>query len=778
MNHLYLLSQLKSSEKSLVGEKVLNLSHLLQYGYPVLPGYVIGTPVLKEFLHTLDDSQSLIGNLSDSSLHVDVDNYQALQSFTQKSRQVMIETEFPLHWQDAIFESVQKLNSSTLILRPSLVIPYYLRQRHMGLWNSHVCLCQPEAISLGLKRVWGDLFAAKSIFYWQKLGVNVDQLNLAVLIQPLQDAIASGVVEINSNSLQIQATWGLGHSLVRGEVQPDIYEIDRKTTRITSKQLGNKVIAYRLWAEVNNTKPTLNCLQAEMIGEQEQEQYTLEDDAIKKLIQLVEEVVRENKQIRYIEWTTTSDKYNLKNNNYSVAESQFYLTQLNYYPSSVTSSISINSSSSKSNQPYLTGLAAAPGLVTAPVFLVDHLNGARTNLTAIPNDVPEIPQGSILVTQKIMPKHISLLRRAAGVITQEGGIASHGAIVARELNIPAVVGVKEVKQLLKSGELIALNGNSGEIYRVSGADMKQEQEAQQQTTVVNLAKESFNYPLATQLMVNLSQPSSIAFAANLPVDGVGLIRSELMLADLLFSQPPETWLDSSEQSKLQESLINLLRQIARSFSPRPIFYRSLDWQSSDCLSGSRGTYYYEQDSTLFNLELAALAKVMEEGYDNFKLILPFVRSVEEFRFCHRLVESFGLTRYPNFHIWIMAEVPSIMFLLPEYVRAGVQGIAVGTNDLTQLLLGVDREQDHFARKGLNASHPAILKAIAMMIDNAHTEGIPCSICGQAPVQYPNLINQLIQWGITSISVEPRAVELTYRAIARAEQRLLLSKVRK
>ena len=761
MNHLYWLSQLKSSKQSLVGEKVLILSRLLQHGYPVLPGYVIGTPVLKEFLQTLDDSQSLIGNLSDSSLYVDVDNYQALQSFAQKSCQIIIETKFPLEWQEAIFNSAQKLNSPTLILRPSLVLPYSLRQRHMGLWNSQVCLCQPEAIAWGIKQVWAELFSAKSILYWQKLGISLEKLNLAILIQPLQAAIASGTVEIEAESIQIRATWGLGYSWLRGEVQPDSYEIDRKTAKIKSQHLGNKVIAYHLLAEAEETSQNQNLLQTEMVSEPKQEQYALEDTAVQKLVQLVEEVVTEDKQIKYLEWILPSDNY------HSLTEPQFFITQLNYHPSSVTSSISALSGSQQSyTQPYLKGLGVAPGSVTAPVFLLTNSTG----------ELPDIPLGSILVTKKIMPTHISLLQRVRGIITQEGGIASHGAIVARELNIPAIVGVKEAIHLLQSGEHILLDGNTGEIYQVLEADMNKEDERQQKIPVANLSESFPNYPIATQLMVNLSQPSSIALAAELPVDGVGMIRSELMLADLIFPQSPEKWLDNAARSKLQEKLTDLLRQVVKVFSPRPVFYRSLDWQSADSLLGIRGTYRHRQDSTLFTLELAALGQIMEEGYDNLNLILPFVRSVEEFQYCHRLVETVGLTEYPHFQLWIMAEVPSVIFLLAEYVRAGVRGIAIGTNDLTQLLLGVDREQNHFVRKGLNANHPAMLKAIEQLISCAKAEGIPCSICGQAPIQYPTLIDKLIQWGITNISVEPQAVSQTYRAIARAEHRLLLSEV--
>ena len=186
---------------------------------------------------------------------------------------------------------------------------------------------------------------------------------------------------------------------------------------------------------------------------------------------------------------------------------------------------------------------------------------------------------------------------------------------------------------------------------------------------------------------------------------------------------------------------------------------------------------YLKDPKVFDLELAALAAVQQSGQTNLYLMLPFVRSVEEFSFCRQRVEQAGLTQVAQFQLWIVAEVPSVLFLLPQYVKAGVQGVSIGTNDLTQLLLGVDRDRGELAAN-LNERHPAVLQAIAQIIQMAQQANISCSICGQAPVLYPEIIDSLIQSGITSISVEPNAVEQTYRAIARAEQRLLLAAARK
>jgi pyruvate,water dikinase len=296
--------------------------------------------------------------------------------------------------------------------------------------------------------------------------------------------------------------------------------------------------------------------------------------------------------------------------------------------------------------------------------------------------------------------------------------------------------------------------------------------------------------IATRLLVNLSQPSLIEQVLSLPVDGVGLLRSELMVLNILEGQHPLHWLDNGRQDVLLEQWYEQILQFAQAFAPRPVFYRSLDWRSRELQSfshnlqssshsmlGERGTFSYLVNPAVFELELTALASVQQAGYTNIHLLLPFVRTVEEFYFCRQKVEQARLTQIPHFQLWMMAEVPSVLFLLPEFVKAGVQGISIGTNDLTQLLLGVDREQGQLA-KAFDERHPAVMNAVAQLIRTAREAGIPCSICGQAPALYPEIIEHLIEWGITSISVEPEAVARTYQAIARAEQRLILEAARR
>ena len=752
VNHLYWLSQIQHSEQLLVGNKLFALSQLLQHGCPILPGFVLDNELLRKFLQNLDDSASLVGNLPDSSLHLDVDNYRVLQSVAQCSRQIIAEAAFPEEWQEPIFQAAQQLNSPTLILTPMLTIPYYQHRGSQGLWRSQTCFLTPEALTAAIKRVWGELFTAKSLIYWQKLGLTIDKINLAVLIQPLKQATASGIVEISSERICVQSTWGLVQSLLWGEVKPDEYELDRQTGAILKQQLGHKNFAYHP-KNLAESEQLDDCLESYSLSEAKSEQYSLEPDAIAQLIQSIEAVLNHQQQIKYLRWILLPPEEQIS------VKPQFYFTQLNYQNSvSVKPRQDSSLSPSFLTKPLLTGLGAAPGSIFAPIVVIANLDLHGHQL----------PQDRILVTKAIAPHQMAFLKQVRGVITEEGGMTSHAAILARELGIPAVVNATDATKILSTETTVYLDGTTGRIEAESN---------RQPSSIINSFSPMSNYPISTQLMVNLSQPITIERAVSLPVDGVGLLRSELMLLELLNSESKAVWRQKSKQEQFRSTLIHLLSQFTSAFAPRPIFYRSLDcWDgvtANNRFLGDRGTYSYLLDHTLFDLELEAIAAVRAAGNPNLNLILPFVRSVAEFEFCRRRVVDMGLTSQASFQLWIMAEVPSAIFLLPQYVKAGVQGIAIGTNDLTQLMLGVDREQQDFRQLGLDSNHPVMQQAIAQLIQSAKAQNIPCSICGQAPVEHPSLIHKSIEWGVTSISVPPEAVETTYRAIARAEQGFLL-----
>lgn len=780
MDKLYWLDQIKLQDRAKVGDKAYYLSRIMQRGYPVVPGFVVSAEVLREFLETLNSSEALVADLPHSSLHLDVNNWRQLQQVAGRLRQEISTAVLPPHLLSTIVDAAKELESAYLIFRPSFVVP---TARHgigntSGLLESQVCRCDEQAIALALKRTWSQMFRAKSLLYWQWAGIKVQQIHLGVLVQPLKNAIASGSVYANSSEWEILATSGLGLAITQGHVLPDVYYIHPVTGAVREQQLGNKMLAYCL----NDTAAvaTLQTVPASpltsddsslvtyLLDEDQQKQYALPEEYLQPLIQLANQLVKEIGRHFTFEWTLCCNP-----------TKTLYLTQVSTPQATI------------SHFHLLKGLAAAPGRVTATAHVI--INSQQK---------PEQPpKRVILVAPTIAPDWLPLLQNAAGIITEQGGLTSHAAILARELGIPAVVRVEHATKIIQTGERLLIDGDKGEVYRLTrevgeaGEIGKENKGTGKQGDVFTLsnsipASSPHLAMIGTQLLVNLSQPSLIEQVQSLPVDGVGLLRSELMALNILEGQHPNTWVQKGQQTLLLERLREQIMQFARAFAPRPVFYRSLDWRSHELSSfndslqsstqsmlGERGTFSYLQNPAVFELELAALAAVQKAGYNNVHLLLPFVRTVEEFSFCRQKVEQAKLTQVPQFQLWIMAEVPSVLFLLPEYVKAGVAGISIGTNDLTQLLLGVDREQGQLA-KAFNERHPVVMGAVAQLIQMAKSAGIPCSICGQAPVLYPEIIEQLVQWGITSISVEPEAVERTYLAIARAEQRILLEAARR
>ncbi|MBD2456142.1 phosphoenolpyruvate synthase [Nostoc sp. FACHB-87] len=772
MEKVYWLDQIKLQDRAKVGDKAFYLSKMMQRGYPVVPGFVISAEVLRQFLETINSSESLVADLPDSSLHLDVANWRQLQQVASRLRQEIIAANVPSQWVSTIFAATKEWQTKYLILQPTLSV-FNVSQdigNISGLLEPIFCGCDEDAIALGLKRVWNQLFRARSLLYWQRQGIDLQNVNLAVLVQPMQNAIASGSLHANASGWTIEATWGLGVALTRGEVLPDVYYVQPETGIVLERHLGNKLLAYRLDDEISaTTQPQLqsiltdenNSLVAYLLSEESQKQYALPEASVPQIIALGNQLVSELGKTFTVQWSITEID----------TVSHLQITEVNTPLAPVP------------HLKLIKGLGAATGKVTASAYVINSLQKPE-----------QIPEGVVLVVPTIAPDWLALMQKVVAIVTVQGGLTSHAAILSRELGIPAVVSAKDATVLIQTGEKLLVDGDRGEIYRLRDSKAKNQENPEISFPVPSVSPNHSHLSsqppmIATQLMVNLSQPNLIERSQTLPVDGVGLLRSELMLLNILEGQDPHNWIMSGRRSELLELWTQQVINFVRAFTPRPVFYRSLDWRFSEFSStynpasathsilGDRGTLSYINNPAVFDLELTALLNVQKAGYSNLRLLLPFVRSVAEFSFCRQKVEQIGLTQMSQFQLWIMAEVPSVLFLLPEYVKAGVAGISIGTNDLTQLLLGVDREQGQLT-KIFDERHPAVMGAIAQLIQMAKNADIPCAICGQAPALYPEIIDKLVEWGITSISVEPEAVERTHYAIARAEHRLILGAARR
>ena len=815
MKNLYWLDKIQPSDRDAVGEKAFYLSYLLQKNHPVVPGFVVPAKTFWQFLESIDWLEPLFADWPHSSLHLNVDEPRQLQSIARNIRHQILCAKLPDSLLSTLDSAVCQLNSNSninsqaLIFRPSLTS---WNPKTAGILESHAVRAEPEAIEAGLKRAWAELFRARSLFYWQRCGLKVQQINPAVLVQSIASAIAAGEVKTKAGAAwEIQATCGLGMSLARGEIIPDYYQVQPETGAVKFQRLGYKTLAYNLKADEGESPEirqtgnwtafpiadsafllpdfTDSCVEVLALEETAQTEYVLEESQLQKIIELTKKALAEFDSDLILKWTIDQTA--------NSDEPQFYFTQVRLVKGEKVAAIREKSIAPARTPAILRGLAAASGKAEAIAQVMTNSHPENAEFLA----------GGILVARTIEPNWLCWLKVAAGVVAEQGGMTAHGAILARELGIPAVVGVVGATRAIASGDWVLVDGDSGEVFATAEPEAIEKPDSNQfQDTATNAdvystaAKMSIaNYqlsssdrssnpesksrraesaesvwgaPTATQLLVNVSQTSSIDRLKNLPIDGIGLLRSELMALEALDCQNPKVWLQDGRRSEFVDRMADCLTLFAAAVSPQPIFYRSLDLRES----GTDGSFSYTFEPELFDWELSVLKKVCESGYKNVNLILPFVRSVDEFVYCRQRLDTIWKNRPAQFQLWIMAEVPSVLFLLPDYVKAGVQGISIGTNDLTQFLLGIHRNSEQVA-SGFNGRDRAVMRAIEQLIKQARAIGIPCSICGDAPALYPDTVESLVRWGISSISVNVDAVEQTCRAIARAEQRLLLEAAR-
>jgi pyruvate,water dikinase len=423
------------------------------------------------------------------------------------------------------------------------------------------------------------------------------------------------------------------------------------------------------------------------------------------------------------------------------------------------------------------GLGAAPGRASGAVRLLSSLD-----------DAARLAQGDVMVTQMTSPDWVPLMRRSAAIVTDSGGMTCHAAIVSRELGIPCVVGTGNATKTLRDGEVITVDATHGVVREGATA-------AFEPTTATSDGRVSVGAaPLVTgtKLLVNLSEPSQVERAAALEVDGVGLLRAELMLVEALDGTHPRKLLAEGRGEEFVQRMADALTVFAAGFAPRPITYRTTDFRTNEFrglkggdefepeeanpMIGFRGALRYTEQPEVFELELEAIGRVWQAGHTNFHVMLPFVRTARELERCRDLIAKAGLIGLRGFELWVMAEVPSVLFNLERYAQLGISGISIGSNDLTQLLLGADRDSEALAGT-FDERDAAVTDYLRQLIPRAHAAGLQTSICGQAPSVHPEYAELLVRAGIDAISVSMDVVDRTRRLIAAAEQRMLLDAAR-
>lgn len=748
-------SELSSADVPFAGGKGANLGQLTRSGFPVPAGFVVGAPGYAAFRSETGLSERLAAVLEG----LDVDDTDALQHAADQSQQLVRDSVVPPWLADAIAAAYDRLvgshDDAPVAVRSSATAEDTASASFAGMNETFLNMRGSAAVVDAVKRCWASLFGARTIYYRAKRGFGAADMDIAVVVQRQIASTRAGVMftvdpaSEDASRLVIEGSFGLGEAVVSGQVSPDRYVVDKAHGSIVVRSVRSKELTIE-------SAPGGGTVSRPLTSE-ESHRAVLSDEEVLTLANLGVAIEAAYGSPQDTEWAfdDTGTVWMLQSRP---------ITTLGLSPASESASV------------LLRGLGAAPGQAAGTARLLTSLS-----------DAAKLGPGDVLVTHMTAPDWVPLMRKAAAVVTDSGGMTCHAAIVSRELGIPCVVGTGDATQKLRDGEPITVNATDGTV--LSG--IAQAPATATATSSSTAAAGGAPAVTGTRLLVNLSEPSQVQAAAQLPVDGVGLLRAELMIVEALDGAHPRTLLAEGRADEFVARMADGLGTFAAGFAPRPITYRTTDFRTNEFrglrggaefepveanpMIGYRGALRYTRDPEVFALELEAIARVWDAGHRNLHVMLPFVRTAHELARCRALMSD--LVDRPGFELWVMAEVPSVLFNLERYAALGVAGISIGSNDLTQLLLGADRDSETLADT-FDERDPAVTDYLRQLIPRARAAGLQTSICGQAPSVHPEYAELLVNAGIDAISVSADAVDRTRRLIAAAEQRLLLDAARR
>jgi pyruvate, water dikinase len=726
-----------------VGGKGANLGELTNAQIPVPPGFIVTAAAYYQFL----EKTRITDQIRQQLKALDPHDSKQLQQVAEDVQKIILNATLPLELAAEIQKAYAQMGGGLVAVRSSATAEDLPDASFAGQQSTFLNVHGDSNVVEAVKACWASLFNARAIFYRADQKYDHLQVGIAVPVQRMVQSQASGVmftvepVTSDQDKITIEAVYGLGEAIVSGEVTPDLFIIDKKTMSIISKKVNKQE-----WQLIKNPVSQNGHLNIKVtIPPELQSAQKISDEDVLKLAAIGRNIENHYQFPQDIEWAKESGK--------------IYITQAR-----PVTTIKINAKVEKTDvitaAVLLTGSPASPGMGSGPVKILKDTN-----------EISKILKGDVLVAEMTTPDFVPAMKRAAAIVTDQGGRTSHAAIVSRELGIPCIVGTSKATTLFKDGQIITVDGSSGKIYAGNVAKK-----------AVAPAVIHTNIKTKTRVYVNLAQPDLAENVAARNVDGVGLLRAEFIMGQI--GEHPRYMLSQNRGSEYVDKLFEGVNAIAKAFYPRPVVYRASDFKTNEYrnlkggqeyesveenpMLGYRGCSRYVKEPDVFDLEITAIKRVREK-YNNLYLMIPFVRTVQGMSECRDVVESKGLIRSKDFKLWMMVEVPSNIFLMEKFIAVGIDGISIGSNDLTQLILGADRDSQKLAAI-YDERNEAVQIALEKAVTTAKKMGITCSICGQAPSVYPELTEKLVQWGITSVSVSPDMIDVTREIIAKIEEK--------
>jgi len=786
------LDDIGADDIDTVGGKAASLGELRGADLPVPPAFVVTAGTYRLFIEESGIETELF-----EAVDIDADDSTALAAAADTAQSLIRGTELPASVREEILAAYDELGTDVSVaVRSSATAEDLPGASFAGQQETYLNITR-EALLDRVRDCWASLFTQRALYYRQEQGFDHTAVDIAVVVQEMVDAEKSGVMFTSHPStgepvVTIEAAWGLGEAVVSGAVTPDNYVLDRESGDLREETIAEKKVMHVRDAETGETVERA-------VPEDRRGARVLDSDELAELVYLGEEIEGYYGQPQDVEWAMDGDIYLLQSRpittiQESAGEETAEAGGGGAAQAEIADGVSAAGAvdggretagsgprtgdnaggghNSGSGETLLSGIGASPGRAAGAVSIVRKLD-----------ELDKVSEGDIIVAEMTTPDMVPAMKRAAGIVTDEGGMTSHAAIVSRELGVPAVVGVETATSQLHDGQVVTIDGDKG---RIEGGDAEGEGEGYDAVEAVK--PETPVKPMtATEVKVNVSIPEAAERAAATGADGVGLLRIEHMVLSL--GKTPDRYIADEGADAYVEQLVGGIRTVADEFYPRPVSARTLDAPTDEFrqleggadepaepnpMLGYRGIRRSLDRPDVFRHELDAFSKLYEMGYDNVEIMLPLVTDAEDVRRARKLMEEAGIDT--DRRTWgVMVETPASALGIEEMVEAGIDFASFGTNDLTQYTLAVDRNNERVADR-YDALHPAVLDLIDRTIQVCREHGVDTSICGQAGSD-PRMARHLVEEGITSISANIDAVRDVQHEVKRVEQRLLLDSVR-
>lgn len=767
--------ELRRADVGLVGGKSSSLGELTSsVDVPVPYGYATTANAYRYFMEKTGQNKKIHKMLQELQ---DVEDSVELHEVCTKIRESICSATMPEDLAEQIGKAYEELAEKVgeknpfVAVRSSATAEDLPDASFAGQQDTYLNVTGRDMVIRKVKECYASTFTDRAVYYRAKKNFDHENVALSAAVQMMADAKAAGVMfTVNlatgaDDSIMIEGSWGLGEYIVQGTVTPDNFVVDKDSLTITSRRINEKSIELirKEGGDVEERKVEPERAKAQVIS----------DEQIAQLADYAKRIEKHYGCYMDMEWAVDH-------------KDRLWILQAR--PETVWSKKNKEKKSEEEtvmttdHNVLVKGLPASPGMVAGKCHVITD-----------PKDIDTFKEGEVLVTTMTSPDWVPAMKKAVAIVTDAGGMTCHASIVSRELGIPCVVGTKsrsvEATGVLKTGQDITIDARNGIIYDGIVADLvKKGTPAAQAAGTAAVAAEYFP-PTGTRVLMNLGDPDLADKYASLPCDGIGLMREEFIWTTFIHEHPLYL-IETGRPEKVVDMLAEGISKVCRALAPRPVVLRFSDFKSGEYrnlkggdkyepeepadLLGWRGAsrYYDPKYTDAFRLELKAVRKVREEyGLKNLNCMIPFCRTVDEAEKVTAIMREEGLERGPDFKLLLMAEIPANILLADRFNKF-VDGYSIGSNDLTMLILGCDRNNDTVASL-FDERNLAIKRAIRHLIKVAHRDGKTVSICGQAPSVYPDFTEFLVKSGIDYVSVNPDMVKSTRLNVARIEQRLML-----